>query len=93
MFPVNTVKFLKTPAYGCLWSDFRKWIFDFFFLASRFQNHPDLVILQKYQSLSNQSFKHNSAHMPYLNLTPTISFKARFRSLILTVTTEKNKRL
>ena len=31
--------------------------------------------------------------MPYLSLTPTISFKARFRSLILTVTTEKNKRL
>ena len=27
----------------------------FFFLESRFQNHPDLVILQKYQSLSNQA--------------------------------------
>ena len=24
-----------------------------------FQNHPDSVILQKYQSLSNQTFKHN----------------------------------
>ena len=32
-------------------------------LDSRFQNHPDSVILQRYHMLSNQSFKHNSAHM------------------------------
>ena len=41
--------------------------------------HPDLKILQKYQSLSNQSFKHNLAHIPSLNLTPTRSFEPRFR--------------
>ena len=28
-------------------------------LGLPFQNHPYLVTLQKYQSLSNQSFKHN----------------------------------
>ena len=33
------------------------------FLDSRFKNQLDLVILQKDQSLSNQSFKHSSAHM------------------------------
>ena len=31
--------------------------------------HPDLVISQKYQSLSNQSLKHNSAPIPSFNLT------------------------
>ena len=39
-----------------------------------FQNHPDSVILQKYQSLLQQSFKHNSGHMPSLHLTPTFHF-------------------
>ena len=34
--------------------------------------HPDLVILQKYQSLSNKSFKHNSAHVSSLHLTPAL---------------------
>ena len=31
--------------------------------------HPDLVISQKYQSLSNQNLKHNSAPVPSFNLT------------------------
>ena len=31
--------------------------------------HPDLVISQKYQSLSNQSLKRNSAPIPSFNLT------------------------
>ena len=36
-------------------------------------------ILQKYQSLSNQSFKHNLAHMTSLNLTPMFSSEPIFR--------------
>ena len=39
-------------------------------LDSRFENHPDLVILQKYDLLSNQRFKPKSAHMWSLYLTP-----------------------
>ena len=31
-------------------TDFKKWLFGILFLDSRFQNHPDSVILQKYQS-------------------------------------------
>ena len=49
-----------------------KWLLGTLFLDSRFQNHPDSVILQKYQSLSNQIFKYNKAHMPSLYLTPTL---------------------
>ena len=33
-----------------------------------------LIILQKYQSLWSLSFKHNLAHMPYLDLIPTRHF-------------------
>lgn len=29
-----------------------------------FQNHPTSVILEKYQTFSNHSFKQDSAHMP-----------------------------
>ena len=59
-FPINVGKFLKNlfsriSAYACFWKDFRKWLITTFFRESRFQNHPDLVILQKYQSLSNQN--------------------------------------
>ena len=58
-FPVNFGKFIKnllwrTSSYGCFWRDFRKWLIRTFFLGSRFQNHPDLI-LTKYQSLSNQN--------------------------------------
>ena len=45
--------FKKIYSEECFWTDFRKWLFGNFFLDSRFQNHPDSVILQKYQSLSN----------------------------------------
>ena len=41
------------------------------------------LLLQKYPPLSNQSFKHNSAHMPSLNLTPTLSFKPRSSMFII----------
>ena len=50
-------------------------MFRTFFLDSRFQNHPELLILQKNQPLSNQSFKHNLTHMPSLNLTLKFSFE------------------
>ena len=52
-----------------------------FFLGSRFQNHPDSVILKKYQPLSNQSFKHNSMQMPCLILK--LSFEPRYRMYII----------
>ena len=39
--------------------------------------------LTQYQSLSNQSFKHNSALMSSLYLTPTLPFERRFRMLII----------
>ena len=55
---------------GCFWTHFRKWFFGTLLLDSHFQNHPDLVILPSYQSLSNQSFKHNSAHTSSLYVTP-----------------------
>ena len=51
-------------------------------LDSRFENHPDLVILQKYDLLSNQRFKHKSAHMWSLYLTPKLPFKPRPRFLM-----------
>ena len=68
-------------------------MFSTFFLDSRFQNHPDSVILQKYQSLSNQSFKQNSAYMSFLNLTHTLSFEPRFRMFIINGYDKKSKRL
>ena len=52
-----------------------------FFLDGGFQNLPELALLEKYQLLLNQSFKYNSAHIPSLNLTPTLSFEPRFRML------------
>ena len=64
-------------------SDFRKWLFKTFFLDSHFQNHLDLVILQKYQSLLNESFKYKSVHSPPLNLTPTLSFESSFCIFII----------
>ena len=36
-------------------TDRRNWFFRTFFLESRFQNHPYLVMLQKYQSLLDHS--------------------------------------
>ena len=50
---------------------------------------PDLVILQKYQSFSNQSLTHNSAHMPSLDLTPMLFLNLGLLCASLTFTTEK----
>ena len=57
-----------------------------FILESRFQDHPDSIIWQKYQSFSNQSFKHISAHIPSLNLTPSFLSNQDFVYSSLTVT-------
>ena len=62
------------------------------FLDSHFQTHPDSVTLQKYQLLSNQSFKPNFAHMPPLNLTPKLSYESRFRMFIINVTINVHKK-
>ena len=35
-------------------------------------NHPDSVMLQKCQLISNQSIKHNAVHMLSLSLTPNL---------------------
>ena len=45
------------------------------------------------QSLLNQSFKHNSVHMPSLNLTPKFSFEPRFSMFIINCYYTKSKRL
>ena len=66
----------------------RKWLQDTH-SGQSLSKPSDFVILQKYQSLSNQSFKHSSLHMLSLNLTPTPSFERRFLCSSLTVTTEK----
>ena len=59
------------------------------FWTVAFKTNPDLVILQKHQLLSNQSFKHNSAHISSLNLTYTVFFNLGFLCSSLTFTTEK----
>ena len=72
-------------------TDFRKRLFGALFLNSCFHNHLDSAILQNYQWLSNQSFKHNSAHMPSLNLNPKLSFEPWFRMFIInSYCTKKN---
>ena len=53
----------------------------------------DLVILQKYQSLSNQCFKHNSTHIPSLNLIPRVSFERTFPMFIINYYYTKRKHL
>ena len=89
----TVAKFWRTYAYGCFWADFRKWLSGTMILDSRFQNHPDSVILPKYQSLSNQSFKYNSAHMSSLYLNPTLPFEPRFHMVIINCYYTKSKRL
>ena len=96
-FPVNIAKFQKTPilkksAYGCFWSDLRKWLFRAFFLVSRFQNHAGLVILQKYQPLSNHSFKHNLAYILF-KFNAKLSFEPWFCMFIISGYGRKSKRL
>ena len=68
-------------------------MFRTFHRDSRFQNQPDTVVLQKYQSLSEKSFRHNSSHMPFLNLTSTLSFEPRFHMFIINNYDRKSKRL
>ena len=70
---------------------FRKWLFETLFLDSLIQNHPDSVILQKYQSTLNQSFKLNSAHMSSLSLTPTLPFEPTFPMFSINSYYTKNK--
>ena len=59
------------------WTNFSIILFVTSFLDSRFQNLPDSEILQKYQSLSNKSFKCNSVYISFLNLTRELSFEPR----------------
>ena len=56
------------------------------------QNHLDSVLLEKYQSRSNQIFKHNSADTPSLNLTINFSFGTRLFMFIINGYCTKNKR-
>ena len=66
--------FEDISAYGYFWADFRKWLYRILFQSICFQSHPDLVIMQKYQSHSNQSFKYNSVDMlPLESLADTTS--------------------
>ena len=43
----------------------------------------DSLILQKYQSLLNQTFKQNLVHMPTMYLTSTLSCEPRFCMFII----------
>ena len=56
---------------------------------SHIQNHPEFLILQKYQLLPNQTFKHNLVHVSPLNLTLRFLLKLGFICSSLTVTTQK----
>ena len=49
--------------------------------------------IHPYQSLSNQSLKHNLVLMHSLNLTPTRSFEPRFCIFIINGYDSKSKRL
>ena len=73
----NLWKYLKTPFLKniCVWL-LLNWIYEVIC------NHLDSVILQKYQSLSNQSFKQFLAQMLSIYLTPTLSCEGRFRMFI-----------
>ena len=55
------------------------------FPDSRFKIYPDSVMLQKSQSLSNQSFKYNAVHMLSLNLTEKLPFEPMFSMFIINV--------
>ena len=49
------------------------------FLKTPILKNICVVILQKYQSLSNQNFKQNLAHLSSMHLIPTLSCEPRFR--------------
>ena len=74
---------------GWFWTDFTKWLFGALLLGNRFQNHPGSVILQKCQSLSNQSLKDNQVHMPSLYLTLCFLLNLGFVCLSVTNTIHK----
>ena len=61
------------------------------FWAIAFKTILTLSSIQKYQSLLNQSFKQNSAHMTSLNLIPRLSFEPRFCMFIINVQYTKSK--
>ena len=75
--------FWRTSAYGCSWRDFRKWLFSLLL--------SDWRVAFKTTLFSNQSFKHNSAHMPSLNLTSKLYFEPRFRMFIINSYYRKKK--
>ena len=74
-------------------TDFRKGLFGTFVLGSPFNHDADSVMLEKYQSLSNQSFEHNLAHEQSLNLTHKLSFEPRSGAFIINVYYTKRKTL
>ena len=82
VFLLRNLKKKKFYFEECFWTHFRKWLCETLFLDSCFQNYPDSVTAQEYQSLSNYSFEHNSAHMPSLYLTSTLCFEPRFVSYV-----------
>ena len=89
--------FLRTPILKnicvlMLLTCFRKLLFRTFLRDSGFQNQPGTVVLQKYQSLSKKSFRHNSSHMS-LNLTSTFSFEPRIHMFIINNYDRRSKRL
>ena len=51
---------------------------ELYFWTVNFKNYPKSVILKKCQSLSKQSFKHNSVYSPSLNLTPNLFLKVYY---------------
>ena len=61
------------------------------FWAIAFKTILTLSSTQKYQSLSNESFKQNSAHMTSLNLISRLSFEPRFCMFIINVQYTKSK--
>ena len=77
---LDSYYFKLTLGSGCL---------ELLFKTDALQNHPDSVILQIYQSHSNQSFKHNLKHMPSLSLTLSFLLKAVFVCSSVTFTTQK----
>ena len=69
--------------------DIRKWLFVTLLLGRCFQNHPDSITLNKWQTLFKPCLKQNSAHMLSLNLTHMLSFEPMF---IITTYYIKSKR-
>ena len=49
-----------------------------------------LTYITKIPSVSNQSFKRNSVHVPSLNVTTTLSLELRFRIFIINGYDKKN---